>query len=475
MLVPTLRIKSHFNQDFISLCVISILVSLLIIIENNYFSMIYLIGIILGIGLFTLVLKYPKLGLYLLIFNLPLNLYVPLFGFGGDRFSVSVNEMLMLVLLVAVIVKKMFSGRLSFPNSHLNRPILLLIAVNALSLFLAVSDLSSANYMKCWLYFLLWAEYFLIYFLILDLVKTDKEIKIIFALLIAAAVISVLSAIYQHIIGSPLHSIGVVTATGKTYYRLATPFGFYSNHFGAYLLILLSMLFHFYFISKKRIYLVLIFPILFVLFFTFSRASFLGFIILVATLAIQLKEHRKKILVFTLSMAIISLIIFTPVFLRWTKKAPVIRGGRIILEHNIVERLSQWEAALNRFMKYPLIGKGFHTYAYRNVDYISNFGKVKTIDHPDNTYVKLLIESGVLGLLAFLMFVYRIFYFSKNALKCQISDDLRTYILINISALICLMITMMFETMFTVGRVTGPFFVLLGLTVIKARMESIKI
>jgi len=33
----------------------------------------------------------------------------------------------------------------------------------------------------------------------------------------------------------------------------------------------------------------------------------------------------------------------------------------------------------------------------------------------------------------------------------------------------------MFETMFTAGRVTGPLFVLIGLVVVRARIESFKI
>jgi O-antigen ligase len=332
--------------------------------------------------------------------------------------------------------------------------------------------------MKCWLYFLLWAEYFLIYFLILDLIKTEQEIQTIFALLIIAGIISVLSAIYQQFVGSELHAIGAITETGKTYYRLATPFGFYSNHFGAYLLIILSLLLQLYFASTKGRrfgYLLLILPTLYALFYTFSRGSFLGLIALVIVLLIFNKEQRKKIVFFSIILTILSLIIFSPVFLRWSKKANIKKSGRIVIEYNIRERLSQWEASWDQFSKHPIIGKGFETYRYRAINYQSNFGFVKYIDHPDNAYAKMLIESGILGLLFFGMFVFQVFSFGQKLLKQEIPDQLKLIIYITLTSLPCFLVTSLTDSMFTVGRVLGPIVVLVGIMFARARIESIKI
>lgn len=477
--MTVLASKFHdYIKDWLPIFIIPVLVAILIIIQNNYFSILYPTGFCLGIGVFSLVLKYPQLGLYLLIFNLPLNLYVPLFGFGGDRFSISVNEGLMFLLLVALIARKLYQGKLTFPNSSLNRPIFLLIAVNALSLLFAIPDLSGANYLKCWLYFFLWAEYFLIYFLILDLVKTEREIDIIVTLLIIAGAISVFSAIYQQLVGSELQAIGVVTATGKTYYRLATPFGFYSNHFGAYLLIILSILMHRYFSparGKKIRLLWLILPTLYVLFYTFSRGSFLGLIALIIVLFLTQRKQRRRILLTSLIVTILSLIIFTPVFLRWSKKASLPKSGRLVIEYNIRERLSQWEAAWDQFSKHPILGKGFDTYRYRQVNYQSNFGLVKSIDHPDSAYAKLLIESGIIGLSLFAIFCYQIFSFGRKLLMREIPDQLRFIVYATITALVGFLVASLTDSMFTVGRVFGPIIVLVGLMFARARIEAIEI
>jgi len=472
----SLKVKNFINQDIFFLIFISIIISILIILGNDYFPLVYAIGFLLAVAVVRLILKNPKFGLYLLIFNLPINLYIPFFNFGGDKFSISVNEVLLFLLLISLLLKKIYSGNLTFPNSRLNRPIFLLIGFNAISLLLAISDLTQIQYLRCWLYFFLWVEYFLVYFLILDLVHTDKEIKFIISLLLVSGAITVFSAIYQQIIGSELKSIGVVTETGKTYYRLATPFGFYSNHFGAYLLIILSILFHYYFSNKRKlIYFLLIIPTFYTLFYTFSRSSFLGLISLVIVLFITRREQRKKIVIISLTFLLVSLMIFTPVFLRWSKKAGVMKSGRLIVEHNIRERFSQWEASLSEFIKHPLIGKGFYTYRFRQINYSSHFGFVKYIDHPDNVIVKLLIESGIFGFITFIILIFKIYSSVHNFLRSKTSNDLRLISYIVLTSLTCFLITSMFETMFTAGRVTGPLFVLIGLVVVRARIESFKI
>ena len=189
-------------------------------------------------------------------------------------------------------------------------------------------------------------------------------------------------------------------------------------------------------------------------------------------LFITQKKHRKQIVIISLLFTIVALMIFGPVFLRWQKKATIMKSGRLYLEHNIRERLSQWEASLDQVLKYPVIGKGFYTYNYRPVNYDSYFGFVKYIDHPDNSYVKLLIESGILGVILFFMFVLKIYSSAFKLLKSN--PNLKQISFIAITAVSCFLVTSFFETMFTVGRVTGPIFVLIGIMMVKAKNQSFK-
>ena len=468
------RIKSSFTSDAKYLSFISLFVLTVVVLYHFGISLILSLVFIFVITVFLITLRYPKFGLYLLIFNLPLNKYIPLFGVGRDSFSVSVNEVLLLILLSAIVLKKLFTGKITFPDSKLNRPIFLLLLFNVFGLLRAFADLSQSDYIKCWLYFFLWAEYFLIYFLILDLVSSKKEVKIILYLMILSGLLTVVSAFYQQIAGTTLRSIGSISETGKTQYRLISAFGFYSNDFGAYLLVVLSILLNLYFYvikQKRRLVLILILPTLYTLFFTFSRGGILGLIALIIFLLILRKEHRKKIVIYSLFIVIISSFILTPVFVRWANTSYVKKGGQIILKKNISERLAQWEASLDQFAKHPLIGKGFHTYHYRELDYQSHFGIFKYIGHAHNVYLRLLIESGIFGLAAFIAMIYIIYSNAFSMLKYKISKEFELMIYIVLSSFSAFLVVAMTESILTVGRVTGPVFALIGLMVVMSRIE----
>ncbi len=474
MSVSAWRIKNFFTSDVKYLGFISLFVLTIVVLYNNGVSFVVSLGPVLLIAIFLLILRLPKLGLYLIIFNLPLNKYIPIFGMESDSFSVSVNEVLMLLLLIALTFKKLFSGKISIPESRLNRPIFLLILFNTISLLAAYTDLSHSNYVKCWLYFFLWAEYFLIYFLILDLVNSKKEVKFILFLMIISGLLTVCSALYQQIEGSALRSIGTISESGKTQYRLISAFGFYSNDFGGYLLILISMLINLYFYvvkNKKALILLLLLPTLYTLFFTFSRSGILGLFVLIIFLMIFRKDQRKTILVYSLLGLIISLFILTPVFVRWANTSYVKKGGQIILKQNISERLAQWEASLDQFTKNPLFGNGFHTYHYRELNYQSHFGILRYIGHAHNVYIRLLIESGILGLAAFIAIIYYIYSYAFKFLKQRISKELELIIFICISSFSAYLIVAMTESILTVGRVTGPIFTLIALMVVMSRIE----
>lgn len=474
----SLRIKNYLDLDKLSLISIGLIVSILVIIHNNSFSIFYLLALLGGVAVLVLFLRYPRVGLYLLIFNLPLNRYIPLFGVGGESFSISVNEVLMLFLLLSLGIKKLSQGRLTVPNSKLNRPILLLVSFTAISLVKAFGELALADYAKCWLFFFLWAEYFLIIFLILDLIRNDKQIKLILGLLILAAMITVVSAIYQQLTGAITIARALITESGKAYYRTASTFGFFSNDYGAYLLVILSIMLNLFLSGSKqlkRISLICILPTFYAFFYTFSRGGLVALVVMLIFLLILRKNQRKRLLIMSLAFGIIAAVIFTPVFLRWSQQTYLVKGGQFYFKKNISERLAQWDASLDQFKQHPLLGKGFHTYHFRELNFRSQYGLVDYIQHGHNIYLRLLIESGVLGFIPFLVLIVIIYKHAFRILKKPVSEELRWLAYVTLTALTGFLVGSMMESLFTVGRVTGPLFALIGLLMVKSRMEGIDI
>jgi O-antigen ligase len=327
------------------------------------------------------------------------------------------------------------------------------------------------------MYFFLWAEYFLIFFITFELIKNNREIKFVLTLLIISALITVISSIYQQHTGAALRSTGVVTNSGETYYRLISIFGFYSNDYGAYLILILSILVNILLSGSKKVKigsLLLIAPIFYTLLYTFSRGSFLGLIALVINLFFIRKKHRKQILLILAIGILISVIIFAPVLLRWSQNTFALKAGQIVLHNNIKERLAQWETSLIEFTKNPILGNGFHTYHYRAVNYHSTFGYIKYITHAHNVYIRLLIESGILGFLSFILFIMIMYKHMFYYLRHTNSEDLKLVIYITFCSLSCFLVSSLTESLFTVGRVTGPLFVLFALMFRKTKLEHPK-
>jgi len=469
-----LRIKSSFESKELYFSLIMLVTLAIVVLDYFGISFIITLGILLVLTIILLVFRYPKFGLYLLIFNLPLNRYIPLFGVDGDNFSVSVNEILIFLLLSSLVLNKLFRGRFTFPDSRLNRPIFLLLAFNVLGLLRAFADLSQSDYLKCWLYFFLWVEYFLIYFLILDLVKKKQEVKTILSLMVLSGIITVISALNQQIEGTPLRSMGYISETGEKSYRLISAFGFFSNDYGAYLQIIMSILINVYFYvqRKRRKYILfLMLPTLYTLFFTFSRSATLGIIVMIIFLAFIRKDHGKTIFISSLAVILVSFLILNPVFKRWKTDSFVRKGGKLVLIKNISERFAQWEAGIEEFKEHPLIGKGFHTYHFREVNFESTYGILKYIGHAHNVYLRLAIESGILGLASFIALIYLVYKYGFQLLKYRTNKELELIIYISLSSFSAFLAVAMTESILTVGRVSGPIFTLIGLLVVMTRIE----
>ncbi|MFZ5516346.1 MAG: O-antigen ligase family protein [Candidatus Zhuqueibacterota bacterium] len=298
--------------------------------------------------------------------------------------------------------------------------------------------------------------------------------KTILFLMVFSGIITVISSLNQQIEGTALRSIGYISESGKTSYRLISAFGFFSNDYGAYLQIILSILINLYFYvqRKRRKYiLLLILPTLYTLFFTFSRSATMGILVMIIFLALVRKDHGKTIFISSLTVILVSFLILNPVFKRWKTDSYVKKGGKLVLIKNISERLAQWEAGVDEFIKHPLIGRGFHTYHFREVDFESHFGILKYIGHAHNVYLRLSIESGVFGLASFIALIYLVYKYGFQLLKYRTNKDFELIVYIALSSFSAFLVVAMTESILTVGRVTGPIFTLIGLLVVMSRIE----
>jgi putative inorganic carbon (HCO3(-)) transporter len=132
------------------------------------------------------------------------------------------------------------------------------------------------------------------------------------------------------------------------------------------------------------------------LMYSLSRGGYLA--LLLGCLFLGIVKQRKLLIV-------LAVFAFT-----WTSLVPVAVQQRVMmtydtntgtLEHSAATRVNLWEEAMHVFDSNPLVGVGFYTYAYSQ--HLNNY------KDSHNIYVKVLVETGVVGLMMFLWLLARTF------------------------------------------------------------------
>jgi putative inorganic carbon (HCO3(-)) transporter len=140
------------------------------------------------------------------------------------------------------------------------------------------------------------------------------------------------------------------------------------------------------------------------LMYTFSRGGYLA--LLFGWLFLGLVKQRKLLLVLALFVGM------------WTSLVPPAVQQRVLmtydetsgqLDHSAATRVNLWHEAMQVFDTNPLVGVGFDTYAY--TEHLSNYKDTH------NIYVKVLVETGVLGLFIFLWLLAKTFVTSYGLFR----------------------------------------------------------
>lgn len=130
------------------------------------------------------------------------------------------------------------------------------------------------------------------------------------------------------------------------------------------------------------------------LIYALSRGGYAAFLLGVGYLGVR----RYPLL-------IVILVVFLSV---WPAVVPMAVSERVLMtsengqmDHSAASRVSLWEEAMGVFQADPLFGTGFNTYAYGS--HVGGYGDTH------NVFVKVLVETGLVGLTIFLAIFYQLF------------------------------------------------------------------
>ena len=391
-------------------------------------------------------------GIYVLVASMLLSPEIDLGATGaGDReINVRYDDILIIVIFFGALVKSAFEGRERlWRQTPVNAGIVSYYLVCIISSLLALrANLAAWDRRDAFFVMLKMVEFYMVFFLVGNALRDMRDVRrhLTFFFIVAMIV------------------CGYCIATAGSVERVGTPFeaqGAEPNTLGGYLIIVMCAAGGLYTQSPSRrlsILFVLLMAAAFVPFlFTLSRASYIG--LLVAILALGILARKTSVI-----LAVVTILVLSPVLMPPDVKdrvnytfqrgggEPVVIAGRSLglqVDKSTHERLYVWEKVKYTLSVAPWFGGGV------------SWGKVL-----DSQYARVVMETGLLGLAAFLFLQYRLYRTAQEAFRWSRDWVGRGLAVGSLAATIGLITHSLGTISFLIIRIMEPYWFLMALTVV---------
>jgi O-antigen ligase len=342
-----------------------------------------------------------------------------------------------------------------FLRTPLNRPIGFYLAICLSSTLLGALfrgvDLKTGS-----LFVLKYFEYVFIYFMVANHIREKRQIKnYIWALLITCIIVSLM---------------GIAQIPGGG--RVTAPFEGAQgepNTMGGYLVFIICITAGLFLASdslrSQLIYAALIFLFVAPLFYTQSRSSYLALI--PAMLAfIWLSQKKRLWVVCGLIIIGLSLPLVAPdpakervayTFEQGRHRTEVIEVMGTKLDTSISARLWSWKNVARDWIKHPILGYGVTGYRF-----------------VDGQYFRVLIETGLLGLIAFLILLGTIFGQGHRVFKEASGSFEKGLTMGSLAGFIGLMFHAIGANTFIIVRIMEPFWFVLAMIIMLPEIDTVE-
>jgi O-antigen ligase len=411
---------------------------------------------LLAVLIFGISFVNIELGLYILIFSMLLSPEIIVGettgGSGARGVTLRVEDFLLLIIGLSWFAKTSVVKDMGlFIRTPINKAIVIYITVSLVATLVGIIA-GRVSPITGLLFVLKYVEYFVVYFMIANHIRNTGQIKrFLICLFLTAFTVAVIGTLQ--------------TPLGE---RVSAPFEGEvgePNTFGGYLLLigcvaagLLAKVKD----GRARIALIILIASLLPPFFlTQSRASYLGLIPAAMSLAILLE--RKVIIAGVVLLALILSPYFLPTIVKerilYTITQPEHPGqiliGDVRLDTSTSARLISWREAIADWTRKPLLGFGVTGYAFM-----------------DAQFPRVLIETGILGLAAFLYLVFTLFKMAFAHLKRVNAPVSRGLIIGFISGYIGLIVHSLGANTFIIVRIMEPFWFFAGMVAVLPCLEA---
>jgi O-antigen ligase len=332
-----------------------------------------------------------------------------------------------------------------FRDTPLNRPIAVYMVVCVVATLIGAL-LGHVKPVTGFFFVMKYFEYFFVFFMVVNHVRSERQVVTLVMALLAVGLLISLYAIYQIPSGQ--------RATAPFEGEVGEP-----NTLGGYLVFLLAIMAGLVLHIKTgpvRIVLLILGGFAFLaLMATLSRASYLaGTVLLMAIGVTQWRRPR----VLTLLLLVVALI---PLFAPSNVKDRVnetffgrqyggeLHIGGVALDLSTTERVNSWIYVLKDWVDHPVLGKGVTGYAWA-----------------DAQYVKILGETGLAGLLAFGFIIYRLWRCARESFLTETDPFAKGLAHGFLLGLVALLAHGIGANTFIIIRIMEPFWLCAGLVMV---------
>jgi len=377
--------------------------------DNPFFPVIALFAAIVAVTTFF----SPKIGLIVMLFFMLISTDMQLEQTSGERaVSVRIEDFLLLFVSVGWLFNRAKTRTLSmFRNVPINRPILAMAAMILIA--------SIAGYLQGTLpprrgffFTMKRLEYFWLFFMTLNIIDTNREVKIAFKILLWLTVfISIVGTIQCYLYPLSGNAMGGATAT--------TGFG-RANTLADFYLIVLGVFLGLLIYAKKRkeaaIYLLVTTLGSVAIIMTKSRGAYVSIPPLFATLILVSRSKKTLLYVLVATGILVSYILFT-IALQYLP-SDMARGADVLTKNGTKDMGEQLESIQSVATEGP---EGDSSFYARYSSWVNNKEKIASrpilghgvgsvpLANFDCQHVREMYETGLLGFAVFLYMNLAIF------------------------------------------------------------------
>jgi len=418
-----------------------------------------MVGVQVVLGFLIVLVAFTSVpaSLFLLIFSMLLSPEMAVGrvdgrGVGARELSLRVDDLLLVVIGFSWLVKTIIYRDLALiRDTTMNRPIGYYMVVCVLATLIGVMT-GRVRPLTGFFFILKYFEYFFVFFMVVNHVSTKRQVvSLVTALLAICFVISV-------------YAIAQIPS-GQ---RASAPFEGESgepNTLGGYLVFILAIVMGLFLHLKSnpiRVMLVILMGFIsMALMATLSRSSYLAAGVLM--LAVAATQWRRPGVLALLLLIAVALPFIAPNNVKsrvnetffGRQYGGEIKVGRVGFDLSTTERLRSWQFVLNDWLHSPILGRGVTGYAWA-----------------DAQYVKILGETGLAGLVAFIFLIVRLWRRARETFLAEqdpFCKGLAHGLLLGMVAMLAHGIG---ANTFIIIRIMEPFWLCAGLVMILPRLSS---